>query len=492
MAELLVKNLFHVHDKCNGHASTTVKDVVEYSIKNGYKKIVYTEHCPLLDNGKLFRPSIDDIKQMRLEISRLQLKYKNQIEIYFGYEAEYPKQHREYFQELAKSGLCDYMIFGNHFYGDMWGNFKFTARDVPTVEELDEYYEQTLSAFKSGLFSYFAHPDIWVAPYCHKYGWDDKAKELTQKLIDLAIEYDIPLGFNANGMHSPRDGFNYPSEYFWKMVANTKAKVLIEADAHHMKTLSVEWMNNTYNEAVKFGLKDLIVDDIPLKLFPISQKIKGAIFDLDGVLTETSELHYQAWKEILSKYNISLTREINEQVKGLARKDTLIKILEISNMLDKFSNEELDKICALKNDKYLELLKTLSPKDANPNIVDLLTILKAKKIKIALASSSKNAPLILKKIELYDFFDYIADPTQVKRSKPAPDIYLHAAQGINIHPKDCIGFEDALMGVHGLNDANIFSVCINQNKDIQQISSIAFNTTKDIDFYKIEEKFNVR
>ena len=66
MAELLVKNLFHVHDKCNGHASTTVKDVVEYSIKNGYKKIVYTEHCPLLDNGKLFRPSIDDIKQMRL------------------------------------------------------------------------------------------------------------------------------------------------------------------------------------------------------------------------------------------------------------------------------------------------------------------------------------------------------------------------------------------------------------------------------------------
>ena len=70
MAELLVKNLFHVHDKCNGHASTTVKDVVEYSIKNGYKKIVYTEHCPLLDNGKLFRPSIDDIKQMRLEISQ--------------------------------------------------------------------------------------------------------------------------------------------------------------------------------------------------------------------------------------------------------------------------------------------------------------------------------------------------------------------------------------------------------------------------------------
>ena len=60
MAELLVKNLFHVHDKCNGHASTTVKDVVEYSIKNGYKKIVYTEHCPLLDNGKLFRPSIDE------------------------------------------------------------------------------------------------------------------------------------------------------------------------------------------------------------------------------------------------------------------------------------------------------------------------------------------------------------------------------------------------------------------------------------------------
>ena len=103
MAELLVKNLFHVHDKCNGHASTTVKDVVEYSIKNGYKKIVYTEHCPLLDNGKLFRPSIDDIKQMRLEISRLQLKYKNQIAVSFHPELNNDYRVYEYFYELIEN-----------------------------------------------------------------------------------------------------------------------------------------------------------------------------------------------------------------------------------------------------------------------------------------------------------------------------------------------------------------------------------------------------
>jgi hypothetical protein len=97
--------------------------------------------------------------------------------------------------------------------------------------------------------------------------WDDAAIKLTDDLIQLCIKYDMPMGFNANGLHRKRDGFNYPSELFWQRVVGTQAKVVIEADAHDLETLSEKWLASAQKEALRIGLKPNLIDDIPLKYF---------------------------------------------------------------------------------------------------------------------------------------------------------------------------------------------------------------------------------
>jgi hypothetical protein len=119
-------------------------------------------------------------------------------------------------------------------------------------------------AMKSGLFSLYAHPDIWLQNYRK---WDDKAKWLTQQIINLSIKYQVPLGFNANGMHKPRNDYNYPSRLFWQEVAKSKAQVLVEADAHDLTTLTAEWLEKARKEAIKYGLAHNLVDKIDIKYF---------------------------------------------------------------------------------------------------------------------------------------------------------------------------------------------------------------------------------
>jgi histidinol-phosphatase (PHP family) len=132
------------------------------------------------------------------------------------------------------------------------------------LTDLQQYYDNSEAAIKSGIFSLFAHPDIWLGRYGK---WDKHSKELTHKLIQLCIKYKMPLGFNGNGLTAPSDGYHYPSKYFWGEVAKTDLKVLIEADSHHLRTFTVEWLKHAKQTAIEYGLKKNLVDDIPIKFF---------------------------------------------------------------------------------------------------------------------------------------------------------------------------------------------------------------------------------
>ncbi|WP_042273269.1 beta-phosphoglucomutase [[Clostridium] dakarense] len=203
---------------------------------------------------------------------------------------------------------------------------------------------------------------------------------------------------------------------------------------------------------------------------------KGVIFDLDGVITDTAEYHYIAWKDLANKIGIEIDEEFNETLKGISRGESLERILVKGNKENYFTQDEKDELAKSKNDYYLTLLEKLTPDDVMENILETLKHLKENNIKIALASASKNAPLILDKLELSSFFDVIVDPTSVKVGKPAPDIFLEGARLIGLNSSECIGVEDSEAGVTSINDSNMLSIGIGSETNLQHANVVIPST----------------
>ena len=186
--------------------------------------------------------------------------------------------------------------------------------------------------------------------------------------------------------------------------------------------------------------------------------IKGFIFDLDGVLTDTAEYHYKAWKRLADKLTIPIDREMNEQLKGISRMDSLDRILAIGNRTEVYSIEEKEQLADEKNEDYKKLILTVTPADLLPGIADLLADLKAAGIRLALASASKNGPVIMERLGIADLFDTVVDPAELENGKPDPEIFIKGAKQLNLTPKECVGVEDAKAVIESINAAGIFSV----------------------------------
>lgn len=172
---------------------------------------------------------------------------------------------------------------------------------------------------------------------------------------------------------------------------------------------------------------------------------QAVIFDLDGVIVSTDEFHYQAWKRMADGEGIPFNREINERLRGVSRMESLSIILEQAHR--HYSEEEQTALAEGKNGIYKELLKELSPRDLLPGVPELLAGLQARGIKIAIGSSSKNTPFILKQIGLDQSFDAVADGNQIERSKPDPEVFLLAARKLGVDPGECVVVEDAEAGI---------------------------------------------
>ncbi|MGY3689374.1 beta-phosphoglucomutase [Vibrio coralliilyticus] len=186
---------------------------------------------------------------------------------------------------------------------------------------------------------------------------------------------------------------------------------------------------------------------------------KAFIFDLDGVITDTAELHYQAWQRMANEEGYYFDREINEQLRGVSRQASLNIILNGKEI----SEEKFAELMKRKNDYYVDLLNTISAKDVLPGIEQFLLELNARGIKVALASASKNARPILHRLGLTPLFDAIGDGWSVQRSKPAPDVFIHAAGQVGVNADECIVVEDAEAGVDAAREAGMRVVGIGPN-----------------------------
>lgn len=187
-------------------------------------------------------------------------------------------------------------------------------------------------------------------------------------------------------------------------------------------------------------------------------KIKAVIFDLDGVIVSTDECHYRAWKQMADEENIYFDREINNRLRGVSRMASLEIVLERSEKT--YSENEKLKLAERKNDYYKEYIKTLTPDDILPGVMDNLKELKENGIKTAIGSSSKNTPAILERIGLKDYFDAVSDGNNITNSKPDPEVFVKAADMLGIEYGRCLVVEDADSGIEAGKAAGMTTLAV--------------------------------
>ncbi len=187
---------------------------------------------------------------------------------------------------------------------------------------------------------------------------------------------------------------------------------------------------------------------------------KACLFDLDGVLVDTAIYHFQAWKNLGSKFGYTLTEEQNEQLKGVSRVESLNRILSWANYTA--TEEQKSAWLIEKNDNYLDLISNMNPSEILPGVLDFLHQIKQAGYKLALGSASKNAEIILAKTGLIEWFDLIIDGNKVTKSKPDPEVFLKGAAGLGFQPNECIVFEDAQAGVEAAKAGNMRAIGIGE------------------------------
>jgi len=216
--------------------------------------------------------------------------------------------------------------------------------------------------------------------------------------------------------------------------------------------------------------------------------MKAVIFDLDGVICFTDKLHYKAWKNIADEQGIYFDEKINDRLRGVSRMESLDIILEKADRT--YSFDEKKEIAEKKNDIYVSLLDTMSEKDLDVNVKNVLDSLRSRGTLLAIGSSSKNTKKILEKLGLKDFFDAVSDGTNITKSKPDPEVFLKAAEMLGIKPIEAVVVEDALSGIDaalaggfecvGIGEAAMHPKVTYPLKDFADLPEIVLRKNADI------------
>ena len=192
-------------------------------------------------------------------------------------------------------------------------------------------------------------------------------------------------------------------------------------------------------------------------------RYKGIIFDLDGVICSTDEYHYLAWKALADRLGIPFDRQKNNLLRGVSRMASLDILLD--SRRTEFTDPEKEALAGEKNERYRLLLGQMTPADLPPEVKDTLEGLRRAELKLAIGSSSRNTPFILERIGLDTFFDAVVDGNCITRSKPAPEVFLKAAEMIGLKPAECLVVEDARAGVEAAVNGGFSCAAIGDAKD---------------------------
>jgi beta-phosphoglucomutase len=183
-------------------------------------------------------------------------------------------------------------------------------------------------------------------------------------------------------------------------------------------------------------------------------KPKACIFDLDGVIVDTAKYHYLAWKRLAKELGFEFTEKDNERLKGVSRMESLEILLSVGGIRIDDENVKLQ-LAEKKNKWYVDYINQMTKDEILPGVIEFLELLKKAGIKIAIGSASKNTITILERIGLKDIFDAIIDGTKISKAKPDPEVFLKAAEELNVRPEECCVFEDAVAGIQAAKSAGM-------------------------------------
>lgn len=212
----------------------------------------------------------------------------------------------------------------------------------------------------------------------------------------------------------------------------------------------------------------------------ICKKYKLIIFDLDGVICHTDKFHFMAWKEIADEIGVPFNENINSRLRGVSRSESLEIILELYE--GEISAERKQQYTEKKNAIYRKYLESMSELDLGPEIKSTMNKIRENGMMLAIGSSSKNAPLILEKLGLKDYFDAVVDGNQISRSKPDPEVFLKASTQLDVDPGFCLVVEDAKSGLEAARAAGMDCAAIG---DAVKYNTADYNLEKFSDLLTI-------
>ncbi|NLI94820.1 MAG: histidinol-phosphatase [Erysipelotrichaceae bacterium] len=242
MDKVKITTCFHTHTARCGHAQGSDEQYVVSAIENEIETLGFSDHIMLPNISEPgMRGEFHELEDYLISINELKQKYADQIKIHVGFEAEFDEQFVGYYKKLLEEGKIEYLILGQHSYYDPKLKRMVFYSNWASVDQrpaFKAYTDRVIEAMESGLFAYVCHPDLMMQVYPE---FDSFAKKESERIIDAAIKYDIPLELNLGGIRTGKrfgrtsNRYRYPVQEFWELVASKGAKVIIGIDAHAPK-----------------------------------------------------------------------------------------------------------------------------------------------------------------------------------------------------------------------------------------------------------------
>jgi len=242
---------FHSHTVLCSHASGTEREYIEAAISAGISEWGFSDHIPFIfPDGKenSYRVPVAQVQEYIDTVNALKEEYKDRINIYLGFEMEYYEEFFDQMVENARNWGAEYLILGQHSVGNEPEFFFWSTEPTENAEYLKDYVSRVVSAIKSGVITYVAHPDMF-----NFVGDEDIYNEEMRKILKAAEEYNVPLEINFLGI---RDNRSYPTERFWKLAKDYDISVVFGFDAHDVAgACDLASLPRALEICEKYGLK---------------------------------------------------------------------------------------------------------------------------------------------------------------------------------------------------------------------------------------------